>query len=434
MIKSSILIVNLNFSVSAILDSTKVSAEQRSRDLGDIVQSAPNKTVSDIHHSDCIDCRTVQKLLADTGIGDLDLGPEFLSDLTRRSHSPNVTKYVEEEGSCTGTSGVDNERVPDELLGACAADDKTGNESSDKMTIIDFDGASVNNINSTPGGVFGIIKDISVSNIDFGENEKLSNKPRIIDSVTNNHDNCVSRTSNKCWSTIQNGQIRKSSHDESESSELLDQAIGGKEETSAGEDNLPLPNIHVAEEEEDEGLSLTKFIKELSLKGCENDENIPSQEQSFTKTTSERHPLDFPPRMITWEDNSQTLDLDMSVRSGYNSSAKPSQEMVEAKHTIDQDLSIVDFDEEMQEAEEVVSNFLNAQLLKNFPLESQFDNLEESSDSFVSASASELQVIPNLPTPPDHELESPSYDLGVSQDRSRKIKEAVNEDSSSTFV
>jgi hypothetical protein len=50
------------------------------RSVGDIVQGVPNRSVGDVGHGDCIDCLTVQKLLADTGIGDLDLGPEYSSE------------------------------------------------------------------------------------------------------------------------------------------------------------------------------------------------------------------------------------------------------------------------------------------------------------------------------------------------------------------
>lgn len=400
-----------------------MNTEQRSRDLGDIVQSAPNKTVSDIHHSDCIDCRTVQKLLADTGIGDLDLGPEFLSDLTRRSHSPNIMKIDEKESGCPGSSDADVGRVPDELLGACAADNSTGSESLNLMTIIDFDGASGNS--STPGGVFGIIKDISVSNIDFGENDKLSEKPKIIDSVTDYHDNLSIKTPNVCWSSDKKRPISEITHDESDSLKLLDQAIGGQEETSVENKWTPPPEI---EEEEDEGLSLTKYINELSFKGCETDGNISNEDKLFVKKVPDRHPLDFPPPLPPNVDSDQNIDLDMSVKSGYNSAAKPLVETDETKPPFNQDLSMEDFDEEMHEAEAVVNNFLNAQLLKNFPLESQFDNL------FDSVSASELQDVHETDLTNDVTRQSGEEISSVGQELSPPNSDNVNEDSNSTFV
>ncbi|VDH97533.1 ankyrin repeat and IBR domain-containing protein 1 [Mytilus galloprovincialis] len=64
--------------------------EGRSTELGDTVQGVLNRTVEDVHHSDCIDCRTVQKLLADTGIGDLDLGPEYM--LETSDHNKQYTR------------------------------------------------------------------------------------------------------------------------------------------------------------------------------------------------------------------------------------------------------------------------------------------------------------------------------------------------------
>ncbi|XP_071144243.1 ankyrin repeat and IBR domain-containing protein 1-like [Mytilus edulis] len=374
--------------------------EQRSTELGDTVQGVPNRTVEDVHHSDCIDCRTVQKLLADTGIGDLDLGPEYMLDLETSDHTNNM---------------------PDELLGACAAEVSPdhGHQSSpahgisNDLTILDFDGASTNN------KTFGIIKNLSVSNIDFGEDNKaktFSTKPKITNTIANNTGELLPKTSNICWSNLSR-QRKQSNHDRQYMElELADQASGGHAE------DLSIKPTQENQNDFDLQLSLKQFMNELTLHGCKEFENKPSEDQEYK--TRETTNLDLPMLNVKGDNFDLSLDLDMSVKSGYDPSIQLSSDEPGPNHTTDLELttdpvltadlkitSDLEFDDDMHEAETVVTNFLNAQMLKNFTLEAEVEDFQENN---------------NLPSP--GASVDPSF-LNQTDDASRRDStvESVNE-------
>ncbi|CAG2212299.1 ANKIB1 [Mytilus edulis] len=314
--------------------------EQRSTELGILSKVFRIELLRMSTIVTVLTCRTVQKLLADTGIGDLDLGPEYMLDLETSDHTNNM---------------------PDELLGACAAEvspdhghqSSPANGISNDLTILDFDGASTNN------KTFGIIKNLSVSNIDFGEDNKAKNfstKPKITNTIANNTGELLPKTSNICWSNLSR-QRKQSNHDRQYMElELADQASGGHAE------DLSIKPTQENQNDFDLQLSLKQFMNELTLHGCEEFENKPSEDQEYK--TRETTNLDLPMLNVKGDNSDLSLDLDMSVKSGYDPSIKLSSDEPGPNHTTDLELttdpvltadlkitSDLEFDDDMHEAE-----------------------------------------------------------------------------------
>jgi hypothetical protein len=65
---------------------------------------------------------------------------------------------------------------------------------------------------SDKGGAFGIIKDLSPSNIDFGGDDKTKNfsvKPKLMNTMSSNPSELLRKKSNQCWSDYNSGKRKK---------------------------------------------------------------------------------------------------------------------------------------------------------------------------------------------------------------------------------
>ena len=416
----------------------KKSEDQRSRDLGgivqgvpnrsvgDIVQGVPNRSVGDVGHGDCIDCLTVQKLLADTGIGDLDLGPEYSSE-TETKRIPGLGEGAD---CISGPSSNDNgtgtcSTLISDITEAEGLDERPDNDHGPEqeprlsdLTIIDFDGALNDNNITSKGGAFGIIKDLSPSNIDFGGDDKTKNfsvKPKLMNTMSSNPSELLRKKSNQCWSDYNSGKRKKQK--QVKLSPYASDITFDQSQASFGlvEHDLPVSGYMKSKEDEEDTfdlqLSLKKFMTDLKLQGCEEfdskcsegAENISwetiTEKKSPALRTSDTSLLQYPDLRENVENKQNSVDLDMSVKSGYDSCMEYSNDDIEPQtdNEISPDLS------DLIEAETVVSNFLNAQMLKNYPLESPYDQVTESPHDQVTESPHD-QV---TESPHDHVTESP---------------------------
>lgn len=376
--------------------------DQRSRELGDIVQGVPNRSVEDVGHGDCIDCRTVQKLLADTGIGDLDLGPELTS--AERIHG-----LLESEECLSGPSSVVmNETGPGicirEVDGAVGFDRgldiHEAGPSIEDITIVDMEGTKDSRC-SSKGGAFGIIKELSVSNIDFGGEDKTKNfsrKPKIMNTKINN-DDLLSKQNNVCWSNENRGKKKKEKHDltilELEDAYETNYAVGG---ISLNLGNLETSQLPCSQNEEDEEshfdlqLSLKQFMKDLTLHGCDESESKRSDDvegEIMLENFIQRNPTSdqYDSAIVLRKSSTDSVDLDMSVKSGYDSCLESKEPDI---------ISDFEFGSDLHEAEAVVSNFLNAQMLKNYPLEAQFEHIASALSGEHNATLSSASVSQEL--------------------------------------
>jgi len=407
----------------------KKCEDQRSRDLGDIVQGVPNRSVGDVGHGDCIDCLTVQKLLADTGIGDLDLGPEYSSE-TETKRIPGLGEGSEcmsgpsSNDNGTGTcSTLSSDITEAEGLDECPDNDH-GPEQEPRLsdlTIIDFDGALNDNNIASKGGAFGFIKDLSPSNIDFGGEDKTKNfsvKPKLMNTMSSNPSELLRKKSNQCWSDYNSGKRKKQK--QVKLSPYASDITFDQSQASFGlvEHDLPVSGYMKSKEDEEDTfdlqLSLKKFMTDLKLQGCEEFDSKCSEEAeniSWETITEKKSPalrtsdtslLQYPDLRENAENKQNALDLDMSVKSGYDSCMEYSNDDIEPQtdNEISADLS------DLIEAETVVSNFLNAQMLKNYPLESPYDQVTESPHDHVTESPHD-QV---TESPHDHVTESTTAD------------------------
>ncbi|VDH97534.1 Hypothetical predicted protein [Mytilus galloprovincialis] len=72
-------------------------------------------------------------------------------------------------------------------------------------------------------------------------------------------------------------------------------------------------------------------MNELTLHGCEEFENKPSEDQEYK--TRETTNLDLPMLNVKGDNSDLSLDLDMSVKSGYDPSIKLSSDEPGPNHT-----------------------------------------------------------------------------------------------------